>query len=213
VVSRSGQDYRVTVAGPSGREMIFGFHHRHSMPIGYLRIGMHTRLLACRDQEWFWDWDERFIRCLSAAGEVRRRWMPQWTPAIPPGSPLATPVIDYSMPSPGVLEVVGIDGEGILHWSKFDTETDGDTNVWSDARAEKSGFRAACLHARNSVIAVTGDNELMWIHRGTMLRLSKHPAQLLSNPTRIAAVVSLRSSNEIVAILDDGSALNLGNLG
>ena len=83
------EDYRTVLAGVSGAgwqqpwqpgkwslreivvhvaqwEMIFGYHLKHNVPIGYLRIGMHTSLLACDRQERFWDWDDRFVRCLGA---------------------------------------------------------------------------------------------------------------------------------------------------
>ena len=198
-VARSGRDSRVHVAGPVARTMIFGLH-THRVPIGYSQHGASTHLLFNDNFRHYWDWSDGFLHCRSPEGAILVRCAPHWTPGIPPGSSLATPVVDYLTPAPGELEIVGIDADGILHWMSIkiaEPATEVDTATYTDG----AGFRAACLLAPGVVAAANGKNEILRIRRGAQqcIARSMHPA-------KIVALADNPGSRTLLAIFDDASA-------
>lgn len=214
----TGWELGVTVAGPSGREMVTGYKVRHAIPTGYLRNGVNTHLLVCDrhlrekdDPEWYWDWDDRFLRCLTIRSETRARWVPQWSPAIPPGSPLSVPVVDWLMPVAGVLEVAGVDADGIVHWTMCDARDVEVSFTRTASSTPPHRFRAVCLISPGLLVAATAGNELLWLRRGDGTALTPYKERTLAVPTRVAALVSRPADREVVAVLDDGSAVRVSN--
>ncbi|HEX4610067.1 MAG TPA: hypothetical protein VH092_17875, partial [Urbifossiella sp.] len=88
------------------------------------------------------DWDERFLRLLSGHDPARPRcrWLPHWSPAVPPGSSITVPRVDWLTPSPGVLEVAGVDKDGTVHWFRFDGRDPANTSARS-APPPRAGSR------------------------------------------------------------------------
>jgi len=198
----------VTVATPRQRLQLSGTYlaatsHNRFMPTGGL-----TNLLVRAGADRAWDWDERFLRLL-ADGEPPRslcRWLPHWTPAVPPGSSLTVPRTDWRTPSPGVLEVAGVDRDGNVHWFRFDGSDPRNTAA-DTATAAGESFTAAALVGPGQVVAASAVNVVQWMSReGTTLRpRAEVPLRV---PTRVVALVG-RGAGEVVAVLADGTAVRV----
>jgi hypothetical protein len=204
-------DYQVTVAGPGGRLRLSGWYLRTGYPDRYLSDGRNTHLLVRGGETRAWDWDDRLVRLLATDSGVRVhcRWVPHWTPGVPAGNPLAAPAPGWITPVPGVLEVVGIDLDGVLHWSEFDGRDAEDPGSRSASASHPDGYRAACLTAPGAVAAVTGQNEVHWLRVSGGGFKPWAAAKKLHVPTRVAAVVSRPQANEVIVLLEDASAVRV----
>ncbi|MFO0805549.1 MAG: hypothetical protein U0791_20800 [Gemmataceae bacterium] len=192
----------VTVATPRRREQFLDAHLNSAPPAGYLESGSNTHLLACVDSTHYWDWDDRFIRCLDEKGNVRLRWVPHWTPAVPRVSSLTMPPLDWSMPHPGCLEVTGVDADGVLHWSRFSLNSDPSS---FDTDGERHVFRAVCQVSAGSVIGATDENKLFWVRHRMMVELKFTDDAFRSIPARIVALFATGHDKEILVVFEDGS--------
>jgi hypothetical protein len=118
--------------------------------------------------------------------------------------------VDWITPIHRVMEVAGVDKDGALYWSEFDVRSY--DPVWSKTASETNadGFLAACLLGPGTVGAVTGQNEVHWLRvsGGPKFR-AWAPPRRLALPSRVAALVARPHANEVVAVLDDGSAVRI----
>jgi hypothetical protein len=201
LVLRRGSEHHVTVATPERREMFVGTQLLPRVPIGYQVNGSHTHLLAATEEH-FWDWDDRFIRCLESSGKVLLRWVPHWTPAVPAGSSLAIPPLDWLSTENGSIEIAGVDADGIVHYSRFSLKEGGTRSF--DTDGERWRFRAACFVSPGSVIGVTDDNRLVWIRPRMIVELKIADDVLRSSPARIVALHKTGLSREFTVVFEDG---------
>lgn len=200
-------DYRVTLATPAGRERLSGFYLQPGNPDRFLVDGTNTHLLVRHGDDWAWDWDERFVRWLSVS-KMRCRWVPHWSPGVPAGSPLAAPGVDWLTPSTGLLEVAGVDRDGVLHWSVFHAADPADPASQSASDTQLDWYTAACLVAPRQVVAATRRNEIRWLRvEGAKLKVTA--AKALAVPARVVTLVARPAAGEVVAILADGSAVRV----
>lgn len=202
----------VTVATPRQRLQLSGNFLAATSENRYLPNGKLTRLLVRGDGDRAWDWDERFLRYIDAASPTwpRCRWLPHWTPGVPPGIPLVVPRTDWLTPSPGVLEVAGVDSVGAVHWFRFDASDPRNTAA-DTADAAGEAFTAAALVGPGQVVVASAVNVIQWLSReGTTLRL--RAAVPLRLPTRVVALAA-RGANEVVAVLADGTAVRVSRGG
>jgi hypothetical protein len=189
------------------------------------RLALSGTYLAATSQQWFrpegrlthllvrdgptraWDWDESFLRLLGAGSPPRSlcRWLPHWHPAVPPGSSLTVPRTDWLTPSPGVLEVAGVDRAGTAHWFHFDGRDPANTAART-ATASAERVTAACLLGPARVAVTTDRNVVRWLEpHDTALR--PRAAVALDVPARVAALAARGGSP--AAILADGTALRV----
>jgi hypothetical protein len=155
-----------------------------------------------------WGWDVGSLRWFGDAGTVTK-WRADWEPAIPEGSPLTVRAVDWMTPSPRVLQIVGVDRPGVVHWSKFDAHrTDGPTDSKQTASlAHPAGFLAACLERPDHVVAATATNELHWLRAGGKGLEPRTAPRTLPVPARIVALAARRPGEGVAAVLEDGSAV------
>jgi hypothetical protein len=196
----------ITVATPRHRLQLSGNYLAATSHHRFLPNGGLTHLLV-RDGDRAWDWDERYLRLLDAGYPPRQlcRWLPHWTPAVPPGSSLRVPRTDWLTPSPGVLEVAGVDRDGGVHWFRYDAHDPKNTAVRT-AAATDSSFTAAALLGPGVVVAASAANVIQWlVPDGTRLRL--RAAVTLQVPSRVVALVGRGPT--VAAVLADGTALRV----
>jgi tetratricopeptide (TPR) repeat protein len=201
----------MTLAGPAGRTFFYGRYLRTKPPERFLPDGRDTHLLVVGADGCAWDWDERFMRCLpsSPGAGPTCRWLPAWRPAIPAGSPLLVKPIDWLAPAPRVLEVTGLDSEGILHWSEFDARDPDNRECRTVSTAHPDCYLAACLMAPGKVAAVTGQNEVHWLEASAARLKPWAASRRLSVPARAVALAARPPAHELLVILEDGSVVRL----
>jgi hypothetical protein len=203
----------VVVASPGGR-LVFRGPNLLPEPPGPFRLGgsWPTHLLALDGEDTIWDWvAERVLRCRSAGHEAETigRWAVPWVPGRPEGSTLPEPRVDWITPVGRVLEVAGVDQDGALYWSEFDARAADSPKSKTVTETHPDRFLAACLVGPGAVAAVTGQNELRWLRvAGTKFRAWALPRRL-AVPARAVALVARPHANEVVAVLDDGSAVRV----
>lgn len=204
----------VVVASPEGRHVFRGPDLQPEPP-GPFRLGgsWPTHLLALDGEDTIWDWvAERVMRCRSAGHESETvgRWAVPWVPGRPEGSTLPEPRVDWITPVRRVLEVAGVDQDGALYWSEFDARVPDSPRSKTVTETHPDGFLAACLVGPGAVAAVTGQNELRWLRvtGGAKFRTWALPRKL-AVPARAVALVARPHANEVVAVLDDGSAVRV----
>jgi hypothetical protein len=204
--ARDGQS-TVTLADGRGRLTFRGPYLLTVPSDEFLADGRATRLLitgaGCA-----WDWDDRFVRCLPLGNaRTARRWVPPWTPGVPPGSSLAAPPLDWLTPAAGVLEVVGTDHEGVLHWTEFDGRSSDGPQQQTLARPHPDRYAAACLVAPGLVAAVTGGNEVHWLRAAGNAFWEFAKPKRLAVPARAVFLAARPQANEVVVVFADGSSV------
>jgi tetratricopeptide (TPR) repeat protein len=209
-----GQQFaRVVVAGPNNLTEYRGpyLEPRGSSP--YRAGRARTHLLVRGEQHGgIWDWHDHEMLNLYAGGNVRCRWLPHWRPGVPPGTTLRRPPLDWMTPTERVLEVAGIDAEGIVHWSRFDGTDRANSGARTASYCFKSGpgviaspALAVCLASDNLVVAATADR-IHWLQvEGTSMR--SVAVRNLSVSSRPAALVARPKKSDVLVILSDGSGL------
>jgi tetratricopeptide (TPR) repeat protein len=200
----------ITLSGAAGRTFHYGTYLRTKPLEWFFPDGLDTHLLLVGADGCAWDWDERFMRCLpSAPGGQTCRWLPAWRPAIPAGSPLHVKAIDWLAPAPRVLEVTGLDSEGIVYWSKFDARDPDNRECRTACTAQPECYLASCLMAPGKVAAVTGRNEVHWLKASATQLKPWAASRKLSTPTRAVALAARPPAHELLVILEDGSVVRL----
>jgi hypothetical protein len=203
----------VTLDTPFGRASYRTLHLLPGPPREYLPASPAATRLLARAADCAWDWDDLFVRCLTGEGpSATGRWVPTWTPAVPPDSPLATPVVNWIAPASRVLEVAGVNCEGNLYWSEFNGRGFEAGQSRTAVAPHPDGFRAACLVAPGSVVAATGRNEVSRFRvSGTELRRTSGPVTV-STPARVVFLAPRSRANGVVAVTEDGSAVTIPGL-
>jgi tetratricopeptide (TPR) repeat protein len=182
-------------------------------PRGFLFEGRVVTHLLARAADCAWDWDDLFVRCLTGGGpSATGRWVANWTPAVPPDSPLVTAAVDWIAPASRVLEVAGVDREGNLYWSEFNGRGFEAGQSRTATVPHPDGFRAVCLVAPGTVMAATGRNEVSRFRvSGTELRRTSGPVTV-STPARVVFLARRPRANGVVAVTEDGSAVTIPGL-
>ena len=215
----SDLDYsRVVVAGPNNRTEYRG-PYLEPRSSGLCRADRaRTHLLVRVERHGgIWDWnDHQMLNLyLNAGGNVRGYWVSHWRPGVPPGTTLRRPPLDWITPTDGVLEVVGIDAEGIVHWSSFDgsdrtnpVTRSASYRVHSGPGGFASPALAVCLASSNLVVAATADDRIHWLQvEGTNMK--SVTLRNLSVSARPVALVARPKRSEVLVILSDGSGLRV----
>jgi tetratricopeptide (TPR) repeat protein len=208
-ISRHGEPV-ITAAWSSSRTALVGSFLLCEPMTQELPTSRNTRLLLGESGEGAWDWDDLFVRFRPPLmGPYKpRRWTPTWTPGVPESSTLATPPLDWLTPAGGVLEVVGPDRDGVLHWTEYDGRNP-DTLARTASVAHPDGFTAACLTAPGLVAAVTGRNELHWLRAAGPTLTPRAAVRRLDVPARPVFLASRPHANEVVALFSDGTAVRV----
>jgi hypothetical protein len=174
--------------------------------------GGTTHLLVEHDESCSWEWEGRDLRCRYVDGPTSTGCTCQvpWVPGRPEGGTLDGTRVDWITPIQRVLEVAGVDADGALYWSEFDARGSGSTRSKTVTETHHDRFLAACLLGPGAVAAVTGQNEVHWLRvtGGPRFR-AWAPPRKLAVPARAVAIVSRPHANEVVAVLDDGSAVRV----
>jgi hypothetical protein len=210
--SSCGGEYTVTLAAPGGAVAYRGVHLQPQPP-GWFRpeedAVMH---LLVDDDSCIWEWDERYVhfRLLAEDGPAFG-WPVPWVPGRPAGSSLLCPRVDWLTPTRRLLEVAGVDRGGALYWSEFDGRVPCEPPPSRTVtETHPNRFLAACLLGPGVVAAVTGKNEVHWLRVAGGLKFRAWaPPRKLAVPARAVALVSRPHANEVVAVLDDGSAVRV----
>jgi tetratricopeptide (TPR) repeat protein len=172
--------------------------------------GRHPPYLTVDRPHGRWQWDDKFLRLLADDGRtVVRRWVPPWSPDVPAGSSLVTPVLDWATPAGRVLESVGVDRKGRLHWSEWDGRDGGASGEQRASLGHDEPFLAACLVAPGLVAAATAGGRVFWLRATGRGFAEWAPPTTLAVPARPVALVARPHAHEVAAILDDGSAVRL----
>lgn len=201
----------VTLCVRSQRVSYRGHYLLAGTPREYAAGGEHTCLLASGHGGETWDWNEGFLwyRPGSPPSGPPVRLVAPWLPGVPEGSPLVVPPLDWVTPAPGILEAVGVDREGAMYWSEFDARDPARRQSRTATATHPHGYRAACLTAPGSVVAVTGQNEVLrFAAVGSVLKL-RGAARRVDLPARAVFLAARRPANELVVVLDDGTAVRL----
>jgi len=198
----------VTVATPRQRLQLSGMYLAATSHNRFLPNGGLTNLLVRAGADRAWDWDERFLRLLDVGYPPQPlcRWLPHWTPAVPPSSSLTVPRTDWRMPSDGVLEVAGVDRDGAVHWFHFDGRKPTDIGaIVASATTER--YLAAALVGPGQVVAATHRNVIHWLY-ADRTTLRSRVTVTLTVPARVVALVA-RAPGDLVAVLADGTAVRV----
>jgi len=200
---------RVTTTGLIGRTMWTGYHLRADPVERFRPDRSATHLLLREGTARAWDWDQRDLRLTTGKGpsELRCRWFTPWIPALSPEG--ITRQVDAITPTAGVLEVVGVDEDSVLHWSEFDGRKPHSPQSRTASVTHPAGFVAACHLVSGMIAAVTAGNEVVVFRvSGTTLRRWGSTTKL-DSPSRAAALVSRPNNHAIVVIFRDGSGVIL----
>jgi hypothetical protein len=200
--STDGDAPRVALSGPRGLVQFSGWYLQPGPPDNCPADWLNTRLMVRDGDGGTWDWADRTIRYTSGEPPPHRllRWVPNWSPA-----PGAIRPLDWLTPAAGLLEVTGVDADGVLHWSAFDARSSGTSQQRAASVTDASRFRAACLVSPGVVAAVTGRNELHWLKKIQGGSLRRQAVSKLAQPGEVVALVSRPAANEVVAVFADGS--------
>jgi hypothetical protein len=128
---------------------------------------------------------------------------------VPPGSSLAVPPLDWLTPAAGVLEVVGTDREGVLHWTEFDGRSSDGPQQQTLAQPHPGGYAAACLVGPGLVAAVTGSNEVHWLRAAGNAFWEFAKPRKLAVPSRAVFLAARPQANEVVVVFADGSSVSV----
>ncbi|OWK46342.1 hypothetical protein [Fimbriiglobus ruber] len=205
--------YDVTLATPSWRKRFVGPNLVYLGDAGAFTEATDTNchLLAITGGGIAWVWGGSMVYCRTGADvrEIIGVWAPSWTPSVPEDSPLASGGLDWLTPDPQILEVVGTNAEGNLYWSEFDGRNPNDWRMRTATAAGPDHFLAACLLAPGLVAAASRQNEIHWLRpSATALKPFASPTSL-GIPARAVALVARPHTNEVVAVLEDGTAVRV----
>ncbi len=132
-------------------------------------------------------------------------WATHGTPAVPGGSPLTVAPIDWRTTG-GVLELVGVDADGELHWGEWGAFQRSDPyRLVGSVRIDQS-FRSACLTTVHRVAAVTANNAVHWLRATSGKLETTAPPVKLAVPAAAVAVVARPHAGEVAVVFADGSA-------
>jgi hypothetical protein len=107
-----------------------------------------------------------------------------------------------------MLEVAGTDRDGHVCWSEFDARDPAERASRNATAVHPDGYRSVCIVGCGAVAAVTNRNEVHWLRvRGTSLQIVAITE--VASPARAAALVYRSIDDEVIAILNDGSASRL----
>jgi tetratricopeptide (TPR) repeat protein len=204
----------VVVAGPDDR---IEYRGRYLEPHGfapYTADRVRTHLLVRGRHGGIWDWHDHEMLNLYAGGNIRCRWLPHWKPGVPPGTTLRRPPLDWMTPTERVLEVAGVDAEGMVHWSRLDGADRSNPGARTASYRIQSGpggiaspAIAVCLASDNLVAAATADR-IHWLQvEGTSMR--SVAVRNLPVSSRPAALIARPNKSEVLVILSDGSGLRV----
>jgi hypothetical protein len=205
-----GGEYTVTLASPR-RTTYRGPHLLPQPPDLFWADGGYPTHLLVDDDNCAWEWAGRSITCRAERGSSGDAgWPVPWVPGLPEGCSLAAPRVDWITPTRRVLEITGVEDHGALYWSEFDARGNEPHRSKTVSAAHPDRFLAACLIAPGAVAAVTGQNEVHWLRVSGGPRFRAWaPPRRLAVPARAVALVSRPHANEVVAVLDDGSAVRV----
>jgi hypothetical protein len=195
-----------------GRRLEFaGWHMRGLPPIDLEPIDQRTHLLLGPTPTERWDWTDTTMQHFSSATVDRAcQFVVPWQPRVPSGNSLLTKHIDWVTPLTGVLEVVGLDAVGNVYWSEFDGRDPTSPKSRTAVAAHADSYRAACVVVPGLLAAVTARNEIHWLRvsSGTTCVRWATPRSL-PFPSHAVAIASRPQSNEVIVILEDGTAVRV----
>ncbi len=216
-IEPDAREVRVRLLGPEADREYRGPGLLPIRTAGY-PAGTSTTTLSVLANPGRWWWVGDLIRLEFGGLPVGRRQpsdlvlgtarMP-WRPAVPAGSSLVFPPVDWLTPQPQVLEVAGVSGDGAVYWSEV--RRFGDTLTVATAAAEKSpGYRAACLIGPGLLAAATADNQLHWLRADGSPSLRRRAApRNLPHPLAPVFLAHRPRANEVVVVFSDGWAVRV----
>jgi hypothetical protein len=130
-----------------------------------------------------------------------------WTPAVPPGSSLRQPPIDWLYPiAPEYLQLTGLDADGELHWTEVFFEQRQPQRMRS---ANAVGpFRAAVL-LRPGVVAAVAPRQVTWLRAGRDNLVELAPPSPLPDGFDPVAATVCRPTRELLVVSSDGRLVKL----
>jgi hypothetical protein len=165
--------------------------------------GLATHLIVEKNAE-LWVWIGSYLNYQTAGSARWERRLMTWWPAVPHGSAVGVPPIDWLTPTPGVIEVVGLNQQGVLYWSSVTIRDTTDSPTETHANTHPSGYVAACLTGPGLVAAVSGNNVLHWLSADSGLAPRAKP-RALAVPARAVWLVARPAAREVVVVFADGS--------
>jgi hypothetical protein len=162
-----------------------------------------------------WVWEGRAIRLSTSTPEVpapnRSYSGLHWQPAVPVGSTLGLPPIDWLNAEPRVLELAGPDSDGELYWTRVSfAGPEASMTTACSAVPQPGNFRAVALLGPGRLAAVTADNDMVWWRVvGGRFESFFAPTQRLPYPARAVAAFARPPAGEVVVLFDDGTAMRI----
>jgi tetratricopeptide (TPR) repeat protein len=196
-----GGNYRVAVVTNEDHLSFVGPHVQPGAVNSFLEGDRPVRLLVEANDGFTWCWAGGSISCgrtQSPDETVWSRWTMPWMPA---------GAVDWLTPAPGTLEVVGVDSGGWVRWETFAARTSPRT-IGDHFAIHPSGYSVVCLVAPGLLAAATTGNEVHWLRVGPGVLIVVASARV-GVPSRVFALSARPDANEVVAVLQDGSAILL----
>lgn len=167
-------------------------------------VGPKQYLLASFGPAERWEWDENFLR--HVVGSQTRRWVTNWTPAIPEQGPLRQPAVDWLDPEEGYLQIVGIDSGGVLRWNAFHDPSPDQTMDSAYFVLQNVTFTAACFRGASHIAAASTGGSIHWLTVESQSRIvAEHRSMPLGHPSRIVFLAVGRTRDEVLAVFADGT--------
>ncbi len=199
-----GGNYRVAFVTSGDSLSFIGPHIQPGPAVPFLDNRWPMHLLVEANDGYTWCWSERYISCWGPGGlegepDVWGRSVP-WVPA-------PARAVDWLTPAPGTLEIAGVDSGGWVRWETFDTRNLSRT-IGDHFAIHPSGYSVVCLVAPGLLAAATTGNEVHWLQVGPGVLIAVASARI-GVPSRVFALAARPDANEVVAVLQDGSAILL----
>jgi hypothetical protein len=122
-----------------------------------------------------------------------------WTPA---------GVVDWLTPAAGVLEIAAVDGDGGVHWGRYDGRDPGRSESGWAFDSGPLRYSVACLVAPGVVAAVTTGNDICWL-RVAGTKLAAAASTPIGGPARVVGLTARPDPSELAVVLADGSGLRV----